>query len=117
MKVPWKDYSGRLSPLKLTVFTALFAPALWTALSFFLGWLQPQPFTAAIQQIGLWTIRLMFIALAITALRGIVQWPRLVLVRRMIGVAAFAYALTHLSLYTAVHMFDLVQVASEIAHR
>ncbi len=33
------------------------------------GWLQPQPFTAAIQQIGLWTIRLIFIALAITPLR------------------------------------------------
>src|SRR5712692_9330454 len=117
MKVPWKDYSGRLSPLKLTVFIALFAPALWTALSFFLGWLQPQPFTAAIREIGLWTIRLIFIALAITPLRGIVQWPRLILVRRMIGVAAFAYAITHLSLYTADHMFDFAKVASEIALR
>ena len=117
MKVPWKDYSGRLSPLKLTVFIALFAPALWTALSFFLGWLQPQPFTAAIQQIGLWTIRLIFIALAITPLRGVVQWPRLILVRRMIGVAAFAYAITHLSLYAADQKFDIAKVASEIALR
>src|SRR5216683_6491716 len=117
MKVPWKDYSGRTSPLKLVVFAALFAPALWTALSFFLGWLQPQPFTAAIQQIGLWTIRLIFIALAITPLRSVVQWPRLVLVRRMIGVAAFAYALTHLTLYTADQKFDLVKVASEIVRR
>ncbi len=117
MKVPWKDYSGRTSPLKLTVFVALFAPALWTALSFFLGWLQPQPFTAAIQQIGLWTIRLIFIALAITPLRGMVQWPRLILVRRMIGVAAFAYAITHLSLYAADQKFDIAKVASEIALR
>ncbi len=117
MKVPWKDYSGRTSPLKLVVFAALFAPALWTALSFFLGWLQPQPFTAAIQQIGLWTIRLIFIALAITPLRGVVQWPRLILVRRMIGVAAFAYALTHLSLYAADQKFDIAKVASEIALR
>ena len=114
---PWKDYSGRTSPLKLAVFAALFAPALWTALSFFLGWLQPQPFTAAIQQIGLWTIRLIFIALAITPLRGVVQWPRLILVRRMIGVAAFAYAITHLSLYAADQKFDIAKVASEIALR
>jgi hypothetical protein len=28
-KYPWNDYSGRLSPLKLLVFIALFAPALW----------------------------------------------------------------------------------------
>ncbi len=117
MKVPWQDYSGRTSPLKLAIFVALFGPALWTALSFAMGWLQPQPYTAAIREIGLWTIRLIFIALAITPLRSILQWPRLILVRRMIGVAAFAYALTHLSLYTADQMFDLVKVASEIVSR
>ena len=66
---PWQDYNGRASPLKLAVFVALFGPALWTAFPFSIGWLQPQPFTAAIQQIGLWTIRLIFIALAITPLR------------------------------------------------
>jgi sulfoxide reductase heme-binding subunit YedZ len=114
---PWKDYSGRTSPLKLVVFAALFGPALWTALSFYLGWLQPRPFDLAIRQIGLWTIRLIFIALAITPLRSILQWPRLILVRRMIGVAAFAYAVTHLTLYTADQMFDLAKVASEIVAR
>jgi sulfoxide reductase heme-binding subunit YedZ len=114
---PWKDYSGRTSPLKLAIFVALFAPALWTLLSFALGWLQPQPFTAAIREIGLWTIRLIFIALAITPLRSVLEWRRLILVRRMIGVAAFAYAVTHLSLYTADQMFDLAKVASEIVHR
>ena len=117
MKYPWKDYSGRTSPLKLVVFAAVFGPALWTALSFYLGWLQPRPFDLAIRQIGLWTIRLIFIALAITPLRSILQWPRLILVRRMIGVAAFAYAITHLTLYTADQMFDLAKVASEIVLR
>ena len=114
---PWKDYSGRTSALKLAVFAALFGPALWTALSFYMGWLQPQPFTAAIREIGLWTIRLIFIALAITPLRATLQWPRLILVRRMIGVAAFAYAITHLTLYTADQKFDLAKVAGEIALR
>jgi methionine sulfoxide reductase heme-binding subunit len=114
---PWQDYSGRTSPLKLAVFLALFAPALWTALSLCLGWLEPRPFNEAIHQFGLWTIRLIFLALAVTPLRQILQWPRLILVRRMIGVAAFAYALTHLSLYTADQMFDLAKVASEIASR
>ncbi len=66
-----------------------------------MGWLEPRPFNAAIQEIGLWTIRLIFIALAMTPLRGILQWPRLILVRRMVGVAAFAYAIAHLTLYTA----------------
>src|SRR6266404_1645955 len=117
MKFPWQDYSGRTSPLKLAIFVALLGPASWTALEFAMGWLQPQPYTAAIREIGLWTIRLIFIALAITPLRQILQWPRLVLVRRMIGVAAFAYAITHLSLYTADQMFDIAKVASEIVSR
>lgn len=114
---PWKDYSGRTSPLKLVVFVALFGPALWVMLSFAEGWLEPRPYTAAIREIGLWTIRLIFIALAITPLRQILQWPQLILVRRMIGVAAFFYASSHLVLYAADQMFDLAHVAHEIAVR
>src|SRR2546430_10515151 len=114
---PWQDYSGRLSPLKLAVFVALFLPALWTAFAFGMGWLQPRPFTEAIHQVGLWMLRFLFIALAITPLRKIVQWPRLILVRRMIGVAAFAYGLAHITLYVADLKFDVAKAASEIALR
>jgi len=114
---PWQDYSGRLSPLKLAVFVALFAPGLWTAVFFAAGWLGPRPYTEAIHQVGLWMLRFLFIALAITPLRQIVQWPRLILVRRMVGVAAFAYGLAHISLFIADEKFNLVKVASEIALR
>ena len=108
---PWQDYSGRLSPLKLAVFVALFLPALWTAFAFGMGWLQPRPFTEAIHQVGLWMLRFLFIALAITPLRQIVQWPRLILVRRMIGVAGFAYGLAHITLYVADLKFDVAKAA------
>jgi sulfoxide reductase heme-binding subunit YedZ len=117
MTYPWNDYSGRLSPLKLAVFVALFCPAIWVMAAFSLGLLGARPTNEAIHQIGLWTIRLIFIALAITPLRAIVQWPRLILVRRMVGVAAFCYALFHLTLYTAQQAFDLAKVASEIVLR
>ena len=114
---PWNDYSGRLSPLKLAVFVALFVPGLWTTVFFAAGWLGPRPYTEAIHMIGLWMLRLLFIALAITPLRQIVQWPRLILVRRMVGVAAFAYGLAHISLFIADEKFDLAKVASEIVLR
>src|SRR6476646_299450 len=117
MKQPWNDYGGRLSPLKLAVFVLLFVPAVWVMVAFPLGWLGARPTNEAIHQIGLWTLRFIFIALAITPLRGVLQWQRLILVRRMVGVAAFAYALTHLLLYTASEAFDLGKVASEIALR
>ena len=117
MKYPWNDYSGRLSPLKLAVFVALFVPGLWAAVFFAAGWLGPRPYTEAIHMVGLWMLRFLFIALAITPLRQIVQWPRLILVRRMVGVAAFAYGLAHISLFIADEKFNFAKVASEIVLR
>src|SRR5215207_2546596 len=117
MSYPWHDYSGRTSPLKLAVFVALFVPALWVAVAFPMGWLGARPLIEAIHQFGLWTIRLIFIALAITPLRHILQWPRLIVVRRMVGVAAFAYAAAHLTLFAGDQAFDLAKIATEIAVR
>ena len=117
MPLPWNDYSGRLSPLKLTVFVALFLPAAAVIAGYAGGLLGARPLNEAIHEIGLWTIRLIFLALAVTPLRQILQWPRLVLVRRMIGVAAFAYVLLHFGLYAASQGFDLDKVASEIWNR
>src|SRR3954471_23333242 len=117
MTYPWMDYDGRTSPLKLAVFAALFVPALWVAVAFASGWLGARPLNEAIHQLGLWTIRLIFLALAITPLRHILQWSRLLVVRRMIGVAAFAYAIGHLGLYATDQAFDLAKIATEIALR
>lgn len=117
VKYPWNDYSRKLSPLKLTVFIALFLPAGWTAIAFVTGNLGGRPVTEAIHQQGLWTIRLILLALAITPLKAILQWQRLVLVRRMVGVAAFAYVMLHFALYIVDENFNLVTVASEIVKR
>ena len=43
--------------------------------------------------------------------------PRLILMRRTLGVAAFVYALSHFSLYIVDQHFDLRQVASEVVLR
>ncbi|HTV43944.1 MAG TPA: protein-methionine-sulfoxide reductase heme-binding subunit MsrQ [Stellaceae bacterium] len=114
---PWYDYGGRFSPLKLAVLVALFMPAMWVAFAYGFGLLGARPLNEAIHQMGLWTIRLIFLALAITPLRQILRWSRLIILRRMIGVAAFAYVLVHFSLYVASEAFDLERVASEIALR
>lgn len=115
---PWLDVRGRLSPLKLTVFAALFVPAAWTAFLYWHGdFGAARPLNEAIHEIGRWTIRLIFCALAITPLARLLAWPQLLLVRRMVGVAAFGYALLHLSLYATDQHFDLLKVTSEIALR
>ena len=116
-KYPWLDRSGRLSIFKLAVFLALFAPCAWTLLSYELGALGPRPLIEAIHQTGLWAIRFLMISLAITPLRRALHWPRLISVRRKVGVAAFSYATLHLTLYIADQAFDWRLVASEIVFR
>jgi methionine sulfoxide reductase heme-binding subunit len=116
-KMPWFDYGGRFSPFKTGVFVALFIPGLWTAVMFSLDRLGARPVTEAIHEFGDWTIRLIFIALVISPARIALQWPRLLDVRRMIGVAACIYVLIHFSLYIVDENYALGTVASEVVLR
>jgi sulfoxide reductase heme-binding subunit YedZ len=114
---PWTDRSGRLSPLKIAMLVAAVVPSLWIGSSFAVGRLGPLPFDAAISETGKWTIRFLLLSLLITPLQRVGNWPRLIIVRRMIGIAALAYGLLHLCLYVADQGFHLVHVFSEIAQR
>jgi sulfoxide reductase heme-binding subunit YedZ len=115
--LPWQDRAGRLSPLKLAAFVGILAPGLWLFWRAVTGDLGARPYDEAIHQSGLWAIRLLFVSLLVTPLRVQLAWPRLVTVRRMVGVAAFGYAFLHLGLYVADQGVDLVKVASEIVLR
>jgi methionine sulfoxide reductase heme-binding subunit len=114
---PWIDYRGQFSPLRAVVFAALFLPGLYTGVLLWLGMLGARPLTEAIHNLGFWTIRLIFLALAVSPARRILGWPRLIEVRRMIGVAACCYVLLHFFLYIADEAFALGTVASEIVLR
>ncbi|MPY75557.1 MAG: sulfoxide reductase heme-binding subunit YedZ [Alphaproteobacteria bacterium] len=115
--MPWLDNAGRFSPFKLTVLVLLALPAAFVAYEFAGGELGPRPINAALHEIGNWSLRLILISLAIRPGRAILQWPQLMQIRRMAGVAAFVYAASHLLLYAADEAFDLQKVALEIAFR
>ncbi len=117
LKAPWNERNGRFSPLKAVVFAALFAPAAWILFQAAAGMLEPKPVTEMIHRSGDWALRLLLLSLLVTPLRKIAQWPKLIAIRRMVGVAAFAYALAHLALYIVDQKYDLLHVASEIALR
>lgn len=114
---PWLDRGGRLSALKATVFAALLLPALSLAAQFAAGTLGARPVNALIHGTGLWTVRLLLVTLAVTPLRSLGDWPRVTVLRRMLGVAAMAYALAHITLYTAQQNWRPLVVALEIARR
>lgn len=114
---PWLDRTGRFSALRAVTFALIVAPAFWLGTEAVMGWFGPRPVTEAIHQFGLWAIRLLALSLAITPFRAATRASKLIGVRRMIGVAAFAYAALHLSLYVLDQHFALLHVASEIALR
>src|SRR5262249_55113185 len=76
-----------------------------------------RPVTEAIHQAGDWTLRFLLITLAVTPAQRIFNYPRLILARRTLGVAAAAYGILHFSLYVLDQHFDLLKLASEIALR
>jgi len=112
-----RERSGRWSPPKIVAFTAAVLPAFWIAYQAATGELGARPVTEAIHQAGDWTLRLLWATLAVTPAQRIFHVPRIILARRILGVATACYAVLHLSLYTLDQHFDLFKVASEIVLR
>ncbi len=117
LPLPWLDRAGRLSLLKLAAFLLAVAPAAYLASAYALNGLGAKPVTALIHGTGEWAIRFLLASLAVTPLRRVANWPKLILVRRLLGVTTLAYALAHLVLYAIDQNLDLAKVASEIALR
>src|SRR3977135_3157668 len=113
----WHDRRGRFSPLRAATLVVLVAPLL--ALVYFTAThnLGARPRTEAIHEMGLWAFRFLLLSLFVTPLRRIAPYAQLIVVRRMIGVAAFLYIALHFALYIYDQMFDLPKVASEIVLR
>jgi sulfoxide reductase heme-binding subunit YedZ len=115
--VPWRDRRGKFLPLKAAVLAAVCVPGLLAAFWWAHGDLGGRPVTEVIHETGLWAIRFLLIALAVTPLRAALDWGKLLLLRRMLGLTALAYAVAHFSLYIVDQSGNLLVVASEIIHR
>ena len=103
--------------MKIVAFVAAVLPALWIAYQAAADELGARPVTEAIHQAGDWALRFLLITLAITPAQRILNYPRIILARRTLGVASAGYAVLHLSLYVLDQHFDLFKVASEIVLR
>jgi methionine sulfoxide reductase heme-binding subunit len=114
---PFTDRQGRFSPFKTATLAVAILPALVIGYWFFMQQLGPLPVKAALRLVGDWTIRFLILTLALTPLQRIANKPKITLVRRMLGVTTFAYAMAHFSLYIINSKYDLTFVASEIIYR
>ncbi len=114
----------RLSPLKITAHILALLPAIWL---FWQGWLlydfQDNALTAnPIKYIhhytGDWAIRFLLLGLAISPLRKVTGWNRLISFRRMVGLYAFFYVMLHLLNFIVLdYYFDWGTIIKEIIKR
>src|ERR671922_3056907 len=84
---------------KSLVFVLALTPALWLLFRALTNRLSVNPIEDVTLTTGIWTLRLLLITLAITPVRRLTGWNRLIQYRRMLGLFAFFYGCLHLLTY------------------
>lgn len=113
----WRDRRGRTSALRIAVLALLALPVALAAHAFLTAGLGARPINDLIHRAGYWALVFLLVTLAVTPLARVGRLNGLIDVRRMLGVGACAYAVTHILLFMADQMFDLFKVATEIVLR
>ncbi len=113
----WRDASGRLSALRIGTLALMVLPVAIAAYDFSTVGFGARPINDVIHRTGYWALLFLVISLAVTPLRRIARFGRLLDIRRMIGVGAFVYAAAHIALYVVDQKYDLWKVGSEIVLR
>jgi len=114
---PWQDRTRKFSLLKAGTFALMFAPAIWLVDQVAAGGFGPVPLGGMTYWSGFWATAILLLALAITPASAIFRWRRLIIVRRMIGVTALAYAIAHIIIYFALRFWDFAFIVNEMATR
>jgi methionine sulfoxide reductase heme-binding subunit len=81
------------------LFTACLAPFVWMVFRALTGRLSANPIEDITLTTGIWALRFLLISLAVTPVRRITGWNRVIQFRRMFGLFAFFYASVHLLIY------------------
>jgi sulfoxide reductase heme-binding subunit YedZ len=113
-----REKSGLWSPEKIVAFVGGCIPIFWLIYRAWTGDLSAaRPINDAIHSTGNYAIWLIVLSLAITPARRLFNAPKLINMRRTLGVTAFCYVVLHLALYVVQEKYDFLKVASEILLR
>jgi sulfoxide reductase heme-binding subunit YedZ len=104
--------------VKPTIFLLALVPAGLLVRGLIDGNLGINPAETLQVETGIWALRFLLASLAITPLRRLFGWNRLVQYRRMLGLFAFFYATLHLLTYVVLdRYFDWAGVVEDVAKR
>jgi sulfoxide reductase heme-binding subunit YedZ len=91
--------------LRIGVFVLSLAPFALLTADAVTGGLGANPIEEATHRTGWWALAFLMLTLAVTPVRRILGWGALVKLRRMLGLFAFFYALTHFGIYIGLDQF------------
>jgi sulfoxide reductase heme-binding subunit YedZ len=104
--------------LKVVLWLAALAPGAWLVGGIFRGWLGANPAETLTHVTGMTTLVLLLVTLTVTPVRRLSGWNPLIKLRRPLGLFAFAYALTHFTIWFAFYnVFDVGYMIADIAER
>ncbi|MDE0394991.1 MAG: sulfoxide reductase heme-binding subunit YedZ [Gammaproteobacteria bacterium] len=104
--------------LKVLMWVSALAPAAWIAGGTFRGWLGVNPIEKVTHVTGLSALVLLLLTLAVTPVRRMARWNRLIQLRRPLGLFAFFYAFLHFSIWMALDLgFQLSWISEDIMER
>jgi methionine sulfoxide reductase heme-binding subunit len=102
----------------IAVWAACLLPAAVLIYRGFTGGLTPNPIEFLTLETCFWALTLLMVTLAITPLRTITGWNRIIRFRRITGLSAFFYATIHLLIYiTLDRFFEFGEIAADILQR
>jgi sulfoxide reductase heme-binding subunit YedZ len=116
---PWQDRQRRFSWLKASAFVLVLLPGIRMVYQTLAG--DYGMFAMALGSLvywsGVWATVVLLMALAVTPVITIFRWPALIDVRRMVGVMALLYTVTHIILYFGLRSWNFERIGIETVTR
>jgi sulfoxide reductase heme-binding subunit YedZ len=107
-----------ISALKVVLWLSALAPGAWLVGGIFRGWLGANPAETLTHVTGMTTLVLLLVTLAVTPVRRLTGWNPVIKLRRPLGLFAFAYALTHFTIWFAFYnVFNVDYMIADVAER
>lgn len=103
---------------RLLLFVLSLLPAAWLAFRLVQGDLGANPAETLQLDTGIWALRFLILTLAVTPIRRLTGWNRIIQFRRMLGLFAFFYACLHLVAYAVFDRYmDFSGVWEDVVRR
>lgn len=108
----------RILLLKTAIWLTGLGPVVWLAVGFLRGTLGVLPVDTIILVEGRWTLVFLLATLAVTPVRRLTGWNRIIQVRRLLGLFAFFHACVHFLAYAGIdQLFAIGYIIEDVLDR